>query len=406
MPEIRVLLPALRLLAAETPLPYALRDGKTWLRSATPRSLAALSERHRGARVTAYVHPEDMALASANLPPLTPARLKIAAAGAVEPLALGDPDALLIAHGLRSADGEVSLAWISREQAAQAQALIECNGLVAATLAPAPLWLPRTPEGWTLSQLDDCVLLRAGQDQASAHAIARADAAADAPGVPALLRELAAGAPASTVWIGETPVWWPPDRAVVQGREFDGGVDEASAWGLPLARRGRGDSPSWRGPLMWAAIAAAVWIGGLQLHAGRLERAAGELRAQVHERVKQVFPAVTAVTDPLRQVRQQLQGGAATQAGQAEFAFLLGAARRHLAQAGSEVGSLRYAEGALDVELAPGARLDAATDGIKAAAKEGVAIETLASGWRLRRAPAATGAAPAAATSADRASRS
>ena len=48
MPEIRVLLPALRLLSADTPLPYALREGKTWLRSATPRSLAELAGLHRG----------------------------------------------------------------------------------------------------------------------------------------------------------------------------------------------------------------------------------------------------------------------------------------------------------------------------------------------------------------------
>lgn len=48
MPEIRVLLPALRLLSADTPLPYALREGKIWLRSATPRSLAELAGLHRG----------------------------------------------------------------------------------------------------------------------------------------------------------------------------------------------------------------------------------------------------------------------------------------------------------------------------------------------------------------------
>ena len=100
MPEIRVLLPALRLLSADTPLPYALREGKTWLRSATPRSLAELAGLHRGG-VTAFVQPGDMALAAAPLPPLTPARLKVAAAGAVELLALGDADALLVAHGAR-----------------------------------------------------------------------------------------------------------------------------------------------------------------------------------------------------------------------------------------------------------------------------------------------------------------
>ena len=56
MPEIRVLLPALRLLSADTPLPYALREGKTWLRSATPRSLPSWRA-CTGARVTAFVQP-------------------------------------------------------------------------------------------------------------------------------------------------------------------------------------------------------------------------------------------------------------------------------------------------------------------------------------------------------------
>ena len=82
--------------------------------------------------MTAFVQPGDMALAAAP-PPLTPARLKVAAAGAVELLALGDADALLVAHA-RAADGNVCLAWIAREQAERAQALIEGCGLTAAAL--------------------------------------------------------------------------------------------------------------------------------------------------------------------------------------------------------------------------------------------------------------------------------
>lgn len=422
MPEIRVLLPALRLLAADTPLPYALREGKTWLRSATPRSLAALADLHRGARVTAFMQPEDMALAAASLPPLAPARLKVAAAGAVDLLALGDADALLVAHGARATDGNVCLAWIAREQAEWAQALMEGCGLTAAALAPLQLWLPRTPDGWTLMQGDDWVALRAGSDHVEIHAIARTDIAsgeassadaggtdpmggqaagterpgADIPGVQALLRALEAARPARIVWIGGIPAWWPPDVPAEQGREIDAGGDAAPVWSLTLARRRAGAmAGAWRGPVKWAAIAAAVWMGGLQLQAWRLERGAAELRAQVHGRVQQAFPALARVTDPLRQVRQQLQGGL----GQSEFAFLLGAATRHLAFAAGEVAGLRYADGALDVEMAPGARRDPAPEGatpdwIKAAAKDGVSVEAQAGGWRLRRAPP-QGAAPA-----------
>ena len=77
--------------------------------------------------------------------------------------------------------------------------------------------------------------------------------------------------------------------------------------------------------------------------------------------VQQAFPALARVTDPLRQVRQQLQGGP----GQSEFAFLLGAATQHLAFATGEVAGLRYADGALDVEMAPGARRDPAPEGAR-----------------------------------------
>ena len=81
----------------------------------------------------------------------------------------------------------------------------------------------------------------------------------------------------------------------------------------------------------------------------------------MHGRVQQAFPALARVTDPLRQVRQQLQGGP----GQSEFAFLLGAATQHLAFATGEVAGLRYADGALDVEMAPGARRDPAPEGAR-----------------------------------------
>ena len=88
------------------------------------------------------------------------------------------------------------------------------------------------------------------------------------------------------------------------------------------------------------------------------------------------------MTDPLRQVRQQLQGGP----GQSEFAFLLGAATQHLAFATGEVAGLRYADGALDVEMAPGARRDPAPEGARrtdqGGGQDGVSVEPQAGGWR------------------------
>ena len=263
-----------------------------------------------------------MALAAAPLPPLTPARLKVAAAGAVELLALGDADALLVAHGARAADGNVCLAWIAREQAEQAQALIEGCGLTAAALAPLPLWLPRTPDGWTLMQGDDWVALRAGSDHVEIHAIARTDmpsgdvsradtgamdsvgghaagadkpgvgsSGADIPGVQALLRALETARPARIVWIGGIPPWWPHDVPAEQGREIEAGADVAPGWNVTLVRRASAVAGSWRGAIKWAAIAATVWIGGLQLQAWRRTRRRRTARARA-------WPCATGVPRP------------------------------------------------------------------------------------------------------------
>ena len=240
-------------------------------------------------------------------------------------------------------------------------------------------------------QGDDWVALRAGSDHVEIHAIARTDmpsgdvsradtgamdsvgghaagadkpgvgsSGADIPGVQALLRALETARPARIVWIGGIPPWWPHDVPAEQGREIEAGADVAPGWNVTLVRRASAVAGSWRGAIKWAAIAATVWIGGLQLQAWRLERGAAELRAHAWPCATGV-PALARVTDPLRQVRQQLQGGP----GQSEFAFLLGAATQHLAFATGEVAGLRYADGALDVEMAPGARRDPAPEGAR-----------------------------------------
>ena len=128
------------------------------------------------------------------------------------------------------------------------------------------------------------------------------------------------------------------------------------------------------------------------------ERGAAELRARAWPCATGV-PPLARVTDPLRQVRQQLQGGP----GQSEFAFLLGAATQHLAFATGEVAGLRYADGALDVEMAPGARRDPAPEGARRTGSRRRPRTAYPSSRRLAPAPRAAAAAPA---SRSRASRS
>ena len=145
-----------------------------------------------------------------------------------------------------------------------------------------------------------------------------------------------------------------------QGREIEAGADVAPGWNVALARRASAVAGSWRGAIKWPPSPPRCGSAACSCRHGG-ERGVAELRAHVHGRVQQAFPALARVTDPLRQVRQQLQGGP----GQSEFAFLLGAATQHLAFATGEVAGLRYADGALDVEMAPGARRDPAPEGAR-----------------------------------------
>ena len=78
-------------------------------------------------------------------------------------------------------------------------------------------------------------------------------------------------------------------------------------------------------------------MAGLALHAGRLEHAAQAAREQLAQRVREAFPAVGTLVDPVGQARRLL---AARQAGGgddwAELGFLLRAAREHMAFAAGE----------------------------------------------------------------------
>ncbi len=148
-------------------------------------------------------------------------------------------------------------------------------------------------------------------------------------------------------------------------------------------------------------------MAGLVLHAGRLEQAAQAAREQLAQRVRDVFPTVGAVVDPVGQARRLL---AARQAGAgddwAELGFLLRAAREHMAFAAGEMQAWRYEVGALELDMpssarpkaaetGEGAKAGAAPAGIQAARQAGVEVQATDAGWRLRRASQAAGGKPA-----------
>ncbi|CUI65167.1 type II secretion system protein GspL [Achromobacter xylosoxidans] len=401
MASIRVLLPPLRILAADTPLPLAVQEKAGWRRQA-PLSLAELGRRWPGARVTVFLHPEDLTLTSVSLPPLTRARLRIAVEGAIEPLALGDPDTLRIGHGPRDADGWVAVAWVDAQAAADAQSLLAASGLSLAAFAPTPLWLPETASGWTLYCLDGYLVARQPDGRGALYALEMADGDTPSTLARTLGPDAAACAAGARQWIGAVPAQWRGDAADPVLPEAACGVMADIPWTIAAAADGHAAAGAWgwgRATTL-AMAAAAVWMAGLALQATRLEHGAQALRQQQAQALRQVFPSITTVVDPLAQARRQL---AARRAGTGddwrELGFLLRAAREHMAFAAGDVLAWRYEAGGLELDMPPAARpgtQDAPADGkpaatpgwVQAARQAGLAVQATATGWRLRRAPA------------------
>lgn len=401
MASIRVLLPPLRALAADTPLPVAVGEKAAW-RRVPPLTLAELGRRWPGARVTAFLHPEDITLTAVALPPLPRARLRIAVEGAIEPLALGEPDTLLIGHGVRGPDGRVPVAWLDADVAQAVQTQTRACGLALAALAPATLWLPETEGGWTLWQHDGYLVVRQAEGAGVLTAWEEGDAVAPSTILQALGGE-APGGWGACRWVGVAP---PGIAANETLPDAACGVTAAVSWFIAADHApGEGGAARWRPAVALVLAAALVWLAGLCLYAWRLDEAAHEAREQLAQSVRKAFPSVGAVVDPVGQARRQL---AARQGGRddwAELSTLLRAASGHMAFAAGDMQACRYAAGVLEIDLPPAAppRPAQAAEGTQAEAaswvpalrQAGIEAQATDTGWRLRRAPPAAGGQPA-----------
>lgn len=403
MASIRVLLPPLRALAIDTPLPVAVGEKASW-RRVPPLGLAELGRRWPGARVTSFLHPEDITLTAVALPPLPRARLRIAVAGAIEPLALGEPDALRIGHGARGRDGRVPVAWLDADVAQALQAQTRACGLALTALAPATLWLPETEGGWTLWRRDAYLVVRQAEGAGALAAWDEDEGIEPSTILQALGGDAAADGVGACRWVGSAPPGVAsrdvlPDAAcgVMASVPWFIAADSAQGEGGAVAR--------WRPAVALVLGAALVWLAGLSLYAWRLDVAAQQVRAHMAQSVRDAFPSVGAVVDPVGQARRQL---AARQGGSddwAELGVLLRAASGHMAFAAGDVQAWRYAAGALEMDLPPAARPRsmAAVDAAKAdepswaqaLRQAGVDAQATDTGWRLRRAPPAAGGKPA-----------
>ncbi|MGE8657243.1 MAG: type II secretion system protein GspL [Achromobacter sp.] len=153
-------------------------------------------------------------------------------------------------------------------------------------------------------------------------------------------------------------------------------------WSLAMPQLAPASVSRWRPVWRWSAVAALVWIGGLNLHAAQLRGEAQALREDMRRQVLAAFPDVPVVLDPARQAQQGLDAlrnrrGAAN-AG--DFLPLARAAARTLPFAADNVARLAYGDQTLTLQLA-----DAGAQAQRVAETPALIQQAAAQGLKLER---------------------
>ncbi|MEX5495713.1 type II secretion system protein GspL [Pseudomonas asgharzadehiana] len=312
-------------------------------------SLARLGKNHPA--VDCFLHPRDSLLTSLELPPLATAKTAAAVACAAQALILGPLEAMHVAHGPRESDGRVQVGWVPKAGLAQLSQVLAQAQLRLRGLYPAPYALPAGA-----ATLDEGYLLtRDSLQQAAVHPL----------GVQVLDVPLV---DASQRWAGAVP-----------------------AWGLH-ARLRQPSSGGWGRALGCVALATAIWSLGLNLYAARQVEEGQRLKALMSRQVRQAFPELPVVLNPLQQARQQLaarQAGAAADPGQ-RFPGLLQLAGSHLPFMVGSVDTLTFEQGRLHLQMLADSRSPAAEGEWQAAlGQAGFAATRDDHGWSIAPTPAA-----------------
>ena len=327
--HLRLALPPLELLSIDTRLSFALLDRHGQLARAGELTPTELASQIGSYPAYAIVHPNDAIVAQVKVPPVSAQRLGAAVAGSIEPMLLSDLEQLCVAHGPRSADGSVTVAWAERMSVAKAWTLLADVGLNVVAIIPHALAMPT----------DD-----------------------PAPETPLSL-------PAGPRWLAPLPSWSLAQESL-----------------RPTSAGGR-----WRKAAWWATAAAAVWILGLNTYASRLQTEVKTLQNNMRTAVTRAFPQIPVVIEPLRQAQNQRDALRRARGDNADDDFmpLALATAQVLDFAQSHVRSLQYENGELVLTLAEGYTPPANEAGLaQAAAVQQVALQKDDSQphvWRVKR---------------------
>ncbi|MDI2146182.1 type II secretion system protein GspL [Pseudomonas sp. ITA] len=341
MRVLRVALPPLNALSLDTPLEIVRAGGVEY------RSLAQLAISDKGMALVCFLHADDSLLTSIALPALSKAKLNAAVNCAVQSLILGDIEQLYIAHSPRDAAGQVHLGWLPRTALDHLAQLLERLPLKIQGLYPAPYGLALSIDDEpTRSRLGDYVLLR--------HTLEHAQISPLLDDTPTLLAAQRCGGPLPS---------WGLHAGLTQRAET------ATGWGWTAA---------------CVVLTLMVWILGLNVYARAVAREGMQLKVQMAQRVKQVFPQIPVVLNPLQQAQQQLDAATNTPP-PSDFIRLIQKTADALPYLAGNVQSLTYGKRELRIGLradAPKIVDDAAWKDVLA--KAGIQASQDANHWTLQ----------------------
>lgn len=352
MKRLRIALPPLDELNAQSPVQFAWLDRAGQVSQQGEGSLAQLANN----QAECFLHPRDSLLTSLELPQLPCAKVDDAVTCAAQALILGPVELMHVAHGPRESSGVVQVGWLPKSSLEHLGRVTSQLKIKVRGLYPAPYMLPVSEQpGAAFS--DGHLLLRHSVQQGAVHPL----------GKQALDDLLATGVDVQQVtgdarWSGGLPGWG-----------LHGRLQQAATGG-------------WGRALACTALAVVIWTLGLNLYAARQVDEGQRLKAQMSQQVRQAFPELPVILNPLQQARQQLaarRSGAAAEPGQ-RFTGLLALAGSSLPSMVGSVESLTYEQGRLRVSLLPDTRSPAlASDGQALLAQAGFSASRDDQGWTV-----------------------
>lgn len=386
MNQLRVALPPLADLTLDSALDYAWLDRQGQVSSAGQSSLLALGQRGKTPAISFFLHPQDSLLASIDLPNLPASKTSAAVQCAAQALILGNFEQMHIAHSPRDEQGRVHIAWISQAWQVQFGQLLKLARLNLRGLHPAAYGLP-VGAGPVACACEGHLLVRHSVQHAAVH-----------PQADDALADLLLEAGGNLQWIGDGL----DDDRIQRLPEAQRWTGPLPGWGLHAGMaRSSADGAGWGRAAACCALAVAVWAIGLNLYAAREASQGQQLKAQMNQRVRQAFPQLPVILNPLQQARQQLaaqQNGSASDPSQ-RFASLLTQAGNAMPFMAGSVQDLRFADAELHLSLIADARRAPSDKQWQSALSDaGVEVSASDDGWSLR------AAAPAQDNGADTAS--